>query len=186
MNINKNLLQNIEPIVSQVESVFHIVDDLKYSMSLRLLCNPSHINSISLNSNDFSNLTQSVATSRDSISDDLKPLLTTLESDLRYGWIDEVLLKCSFKKIKVIDRETRSEKLDKILTHRFFGPLIFVAILYFIFQSIFTWASVPMDLINNLIGGFGEWVLNTMPSGLLRDLIVDATIRSKEAKLFFP
>ena len=37
-------------------------------------------------------------------------MLTTLESDLRYGWIDQILSECSFKKVKVIHKKTTSEK----------------------------------------------------------------------------
>ena len=176
MRINDQLLQTIVPIVSQVESIFHITDDLKYSVSLRFLCNANHIKSISLNSDDFNKLEESIRISNDKINSDLKPFLITLESDLRYGWIDEILLKCSFKKIKVIDRKTKSEKLDQILTHQFFGPLIFVSILYFIFQSIFSWASIPMEFINTLVSSFGNYVHFLLPDSLFRDLLVDGII----------
>jgi len=176
MPIKHELLQSIAPIAQKVESIFHTTDNLKNSTALRLLCNPNHIDSISLNSTDSNHLTSSIKESRNSINNDLKPLLTTLESDLRYGWIDDMLIKCSFKKIKVIDRSTRSEKLDQILTHQFFGPLIFVSILYFIFQSIFSWASIPMDWIDSMVSLFGNYIHSLLADGLFRDLMVDGII----------
>ena len=61
-------------------------------------------------------------------------MLKTMEADLRYGWIDTLLLKCSFKKIRVIEQRTKSEKIDQVLTHPFVGPIVYVSILYFIFS----------------------------------------------------
>ena len=63
-----------------------------------------------------------------------------------------------------------------VLTHSFFGPIIFVDILYFIFQSIFSWAGYPMDLIDSLVATFGNYIYSIMPDGLFRDLIVDGVI----------
>jgi len=176
MPIKHNLLESIAPISEKVESIFHATYNLKNSIALRLLCNPKHIDSISLNSSDSESLKLSVKESLDSVDSDFKSLLTTLESDLRYGWIDEMLIRCSFKKIKVIDKITTSEKLDQVLTHRFFGPLIFVSILYFIFQSIFSWASVPMDWIDSMVALFGNYIHSLLPDGLFRDLMVDGII----------
>ncbi len=176
MPIKHDLLQSLVPITERVESIFHTTNNLKNSIALRLLCNPHHIGSISLNSSDSDSLKVSVRESIDSVDSDLKSLLTTLESDLRYGWIDEMLIKCSFKKIKVIDRITTSEKIDQVLTHRFFGPFIFVSILYFIFQSIFSWASIPMDWIDSMVSLFGNYIHSLLPEGLFRDLMVDGII----------
>ena len=64
----------------------------------------------------------------------------------------------------------------QVLTHRFFGPLIFVSILYFIFQSIFSWASIPMDWIDSMVSLFGNYVHSLLPDGLFRDLMVDGII----------
>ena len=176
MKINNNLLTNMQPLIKIVESVFHVKDDFKNNMSLRFICNPNHIKNISLNEADKNILNKGIDDSVDSVNDDMKILLPTLESDLRYGWIDQILMSCSFKKIKVIERKTKSEKIDDVLTHPWIGPLIFVGILYFIFQSIFSWASIPMDFIDSMVSSFGNQVSNIMPDGLLRDLLVDGII----------
>ena len=176
MDINKDLQKSISPIVNQVESILHIKDNFKYSLGLRFLCNQDHVENISLNSNDSKILSKSIDVSNKLINDDMKPFLSTLESDLRYGWIDELLIQCSFKKIKVLDKKTNSEKIDDILTHSWVGPLIFVSILYFIFQSIFSWATIPMDFIDNLVSTFGNYIYSILPVGLFRDLMVDGII----------
>jgi len=176
MSINKNILDSMNPLLKSIETIFHIKNDLRNNVSLRFLCNPNHIANISLNSSDKDNLDKAVESSMTLVDTDMKPLLSTLESDLRYGWIDQILMSCSFKKIKVIERKTKSEKIDNILTHAWIGPLIFIGILYFIFQSIFSWATIPMDFIDSLITSFGNYIYNIMPESLLRDLLVDGII----------
>ena len=176
MSINENILDSMNPLLENIESIFHIKNDLRNNVSLRFLCNPNHIANLSLNSSDKDSLDKAVESSMTLVDDDMKPLLSTLESDLRYGWIDQILMSCSFKKIKVIERKTKSEKIDNILTHAWIGPLIFIGILYFIFQSIFSWATIPMDFIDSLITSFGNYIYNIMSESLLRDLLVDGII----------
>ena len=176
MSINQNILDSMNPLLENIESIFHIKNDLRNNVSLRFLCNPNHIANISLNSSDKDSLDKAVESSMTLVDNDMKPLLSTLESDLRYGWIDQILMSCSFKKIKVIERKTKSEKIDSILTHTWIGPLIFIGILYFIFQSIFSWATIPMDFIDSLVTSFGNYIYNIMPDSLLRDLLVDGII----------
>ncbi len=69
-----------------------------------------------------------------------------------------------------------SEKIDGILTHKVFGGLILAAILVFVFQTIFSWASLPMDLLEGGFGALGDFVRANMSEGLLTDLIVDGII----------
>lgn len=69
-----------------------------------------------------------------------------------------------------------SEKIDGILTHKVFGGLILAAILVFVFQTIFSWASLPMDLLEHGFGAMGSFVRANMSEGLLTDLIVDGII----------
>ena len=69
-----------------------------------------------------------------------------------------------------------SEKIDRILTHRFFGLVILVAILMLVFQTIFSWSSLPMDLLEKGFGAAGDFVRNQMPPGVLTDLIADGII----------
>ena len=109
----------------------------------------------------------------------------TLEATLRYRWLDSVLKKAGKLKVEILDRLTPSEKADKILTHPFLGPVIFIGLLTFMFQSIFTWATVPMDWITRGVAVFGEWILDALPTGILRDLIVEGIIGGVGAILIF-
>ena len=69
-----------------------------------------------------------------------------------------------------------SEKIDRVLTHKFFGLVILVAILLFVFQIIFSWARLPMDLLQNGFGALGDLVRAQMPPGMLTDLLADGII----------
>ena len=69
-----------------------------------------------------------------------------------------------------------SDKIDRVLTHRFFGLLILVVILLLVFQLIFSWARLPMDLLENGFGALGDFVRTSMPPGILTDLLADGII----------
>lgn len=96
------------------------------------------------------------------------------ETIYRYQKINKVLKEAySVDVSKAAD--TRS-KLDKIFTHKIFGYVIFFGVLLLIFQSIFDWASVPMDFIDGLFADIGEYVKANLPKGKFTDLITDGII----------
>jgi ferrous iron transport protein B len=81
--------------------------------------------------------------------------------------------------------ETFSDRVDQVVTHKVWGTLIFAGIMILIFQSIFSFASVPMDLLEGGFGALGEWVNGMMPEGELRSLIVDGVIAGVGGVLVF-
>lgn len=101
----------------------------------------------------------------------------------RYSFISRVVQET----VRHGDREAHrfSEKIDKVLTHRFFGLLILVAVLLIVFQTIFTWASVPMDLLEQGFGSLGGLVRSQMPEGIFSDLVVDGIIAGVGGILIF-
>ncbi len=108
-----------------------------------------------------------------------------LEASLRYKWLDEILLNARVNIDAHLDKKSFSEKADMILTHPLGGPITFIAILYFIFQSIFTWASIPMDWIDLGVKWIGNQVFNVMPVGIIRELLVEGIIAGVGAILVF-
>lgn len=85
--------------------------------------------------------------------------------------LDEVTLKVSDESWK-----RYNSKLDKILVHKVFGYVIFFGILFLIFQSIFAWASVPMDWIDGLFAAFSNFVGTALPDGPLTRLLAEGVI----------
>ncbi len=78
-----------------------------------------------------------------------------------------------------------SEKIDRVLTHKFFGLVILIAVLLLVFQTIFSWANVPMDLLTKGFGSLGDLVRAEMPPGILTDLVVDGIIAGVGGILVF-
>jgi len=102
----------------------------------------------------------------------------------RYDWIEQVTARC-VRQSSNHQRPTATERIDRILTHRIFGPLVLIAVMLLVFQTIFSWASLPMDLIDKGFGTLGELLRNNMSPGLLTDLLVDGIIAGVGGVLVF-
>ena len=114
--------------------------------------------------------TSSFKTKKDS---DLKRLQQK-ETIKRYQFINNVL-----KEGQTIDLKTAKDlriKLDRILTHKVWGYLIFGIILLTIFQAIYDWSSVPMDFIDNAFASLSDWTKNTFPAGAFTNLLAEGII----------
>jgi ferrous iron transport protein B len=101
----------------------------------------------------------------------------------RYSWISDVV-----QESVVEDKgfaQNRSEKIDRVLTHKIFGPLILTAILLLVFQTIFSWAQLPMDLLDLAFGSLQDFVRNSLPPGLLNDLLASGVIAGVGGVLVF-
>ena len=81
--------------------------------------------------------------------------------------------------------ETFSDKADRIVTHKIWGTLIFLAIMAVMFQSIFTFAEYPMTWLENGVAWAGNHVAAAMPPGDLRDLLVNGVIAGVGAVVVF-
>jgi len=66
-----------------------------------------------------------------------------------------------------------TRKIDSIVLHRVWGPLIFLAVVLLVFQAIFTWAVPFMDGVEVAIGTSGGWLAAVLPDIWVRDLLVD-------------
>jgi ferrous iron transport protein B len=69
-----------------------------------------------------------------------------------------------------------SQQLDRILTHRIFGPIIFFLIMLLIFQSIYAWATYPMDAIDWIFAALGSGIQSTLGDGWLSSLLIDGLL----------
>ena len=69
-----------------------------------------------------------------------------------------------------------SDRLDAVLTNKFWGFIIFIALLFFIFNSIFSWSSYPMDMIELAFVWLAETGHQYLPEGLLTDLLLDGVV----------
>lgn len=105
------------------------------------------------------------------------------ETNLRYAGIQEILQKCTEK--KQVENKLLTHKLDRIFLHRIGGYAFFLGILLLIFQAIFAWSTIPMDLIDGFFATMSGWVINTLPPGVLTDLIAEGIIPGIGGVLIF-
>jgi ferrous iron transport protein B len=78
-----------------------------------------------------------------------------------------------------------SEQIDQVVLHPVLGPLILAALMFLVFQAVFSWANVPMDLIKNGVDAAGQWVGAHMAEGPLRGLLVDGIFGGVGSVLVF-
>ena len=97
------------------------------------------------------------------------------ETIQRFGYIQNLLNEVTLKPADDAWKKT-SRTLDKILTHKVWGYVIFFLILALIFQSIFAWATVPMDFIDGLFADFSSYISRVLPAGPLTSLVAEGII----------
>jgi ferrous iron transport protein B len=105
------------------------------------------------------------------------------ETIARYARINELLLDV-MRVEKVKKDEKFSNRLDQILTHKVFGYLIFMGILFLVFQAVFAWASYPMDLIDEGIAALNSAIQANF-SGPLVNLLTEGVIAGLGGVLIF-
>lgn len=92
----------------------------------------------------------------------------------RFAEIEEIADKAiiSHKENKV----SLTERLDRIFTHPILGYLVFFALLFLVFQAIYSWSSVPMDWIDAFFGSLQAQTKSILGEGPLGSLIADGII----------
>ncbi len=106
-----------------------------------------------------------------------------IEPISRYAWIGRTL-------DGVIRRPSQTPKskgdvLDRLLTHKWWGVLIFVALMVVIFQSVFSWAVPAMDLIDGGVGWVSGHLERLLAEGPLASLLIDGVLAGVGGVLVF-
>jgi ferrous iron transport protein B len=96
------------------------------------------------------------------------------ETIKRYQFINDVL-KVGMKIDETVAKDFRS-KLDRVLTHKVWGYVIFFLILFVIFQSIFEWSKIPMDFIDSTFASLSSLAAEKLPAGVSTNLISQGII----------
>ena len=82
-------------------------------------------------------------------------------------------------------RQRALERLDAIVMHPVLGLVVLGALLFAVFQAVFSWAAWPMEMIDAGVSTLGEWLHATLPDGPLRSLLVDGIIAGAGSVLVF-
>ena len=81
--------------------------------------------------------------------------------------------------------QTIGDRIDAVVLHPMIGYLILALVLFLIFQAVFSWSKLPMDLIKSGVDGIGGALHDAMPPGILRSLLVDGVLSGVGSVLVF-
>jgi ferrous iron transport protein B len=103
--------------------------------------------------------------------------------EVRYARIAEIQQSVTTE--TAVEKETLSDRLDRVFTHRAWGVLIFLAVMTLMFQSIFSFAELPMKGLEQGVDWIGKHVGTWLAPGPLRDLLVNGVIKGVGAVVVF-
>ena len=83
------------------------------------------------------------------------------------------------------DTGNLTEKIDEVVLHPVVGPLLLAAIMFLVFQAVFSWAATPMEMIVSGVEAVGVWVGTYMSDGVLKSLVVDGILGGVGGVLVF-
>jgi ferrous iron transport protein B len=114
------------------------------------------------------------------VADHLRATLGTypeaVVADYRYGYIAGILRDGVVSSDGLGDRIAVSDKMDRVLTHRFMGPVLMLGVLYLLYWVAFTLGKYPMDWLQSGFDLAAKVVGDGLGEGLLRSLLVDGII----------
>jgi len=122
----------------------------------------------------YSKVEETVSSSINHITSILRDTPEVIIADARYGFIKGALLE-ALKETGSVKLD-RSEKIDRILTHRILGIPIFALIIWLMFQFVFTLGKYPANWLALGFEKLSVLVTNIVPQGLIRSLLVDGII----------
>lgn len=124
----------------------------------------------------------SLATIRQRLSEAGCPI-PAVEARARYGWIREVTAGCVQRPAQRV--VTWTDRLDRLLTHRFWGTLTFLVVMFLVFQSIYTGARPLMKLVDAGREAVAEFVAGQLPAGPFTNLLTEGVIGGVGAVVVF-
>ncbi|MBT3268955.1 ferrous iron transport protein B [Candidatus Poribacteria bacterium] len=108
---------------------------------------------------------------------------TTLEAEARYRWIRAVTTATT--QIHQERTTSRSDRIDRVLTHRVLGPATFLVLMVLVFEAIFAWAGIPMAWIDAAVSAAADGVAGVLPAGALTSLFTDGIISGVGSVIIF-
>jgi ferrous iron transport protein B len=125
----------------------------------------------------------------DRVSDHLEETLATdpeaMIADHRYGYIRSIVNQGIITHGGDLSRLHMSDRIDAILTHRFFGPLIMIGVLFGLYQFTFTYSELPVNWLETVFTKLTQLATDLLPDGVLKSLVISAVINGVGGVLGF-
>jgi len=106
-----------------------------------------------------------------------------VEARVRYRWIREATTDCVHRSAERL--VTWTDRLDRLLTHRLWGTLIFLALMFLVFESIFTWARPVMKLLSDGKDVLADSLRDLLPTGPFGSLVTDGILEGVGSVVVF-
>jgi ferrous iron transport protein B len=110
-------------------------------------------------------------------------LLSTMEAypeaiiaDHRYGFIKSILRQGVLAHRFDVDRLYTSDRIDKVVTNRFLGPIIMALVLFGLYSFTFTYSTVPVGWLESFFGMLGDSVDRILPDGPVKSMLIAGVI----------
>ncbi len=110
------------------------------------------------------------------ISNTLATCPEAVIADHRYGYIKSIIKQGIVTVHQDQDRLFISDRIDRVVTNRFAGPLIMIAVIMALYQFTFSYSEVPVAWMESLFGWLGGVAEAALPDGLLKSLIISGVI----------
>ena len=104
-------------------------------------------------------------------------------ANARYAFIDGLMAEAV--KRPAVEKETTTDKIDKIVTNRVLAPIIFIVIMYLLFQLTFTIATPFVDFIDGWFAWLGEYLAGAVGNEMLGSFLQDGLIGGVGGVLVF-
>lgn len=137
------------------------------------------------NPETFAKLEQIRARVASHVRDTFNSSIESIITDHRFGYIHSILKDGVIIQDPGKDRLAMSDKLDKVLTNVFFGPLIMLGVLYLMYQITFEVGAYPQAWVEDGFDFLGDLISDILPEGMARSLLVDGVIAGVGGVLSF-
>lgn len=97
-------------------------------------------------------------------------------ADQRYGYINSILKQNVIKYAQDRNRIQLSDKIDRVLTNRFLGPVIMILVIMGLYNFTFTYSETPIGWFEAIFGWLAGMADNALPEGLLKSLVISGII----------
>jgi ferrous iron transport protein B len=108
--------------------------------------------------------------------------VAALDARARYKWINQVV---DAVEQRSAPRVTISDRIDRVVGHPLIGSVLFLLLMAIVFQSVFTWATPLMDLIDGATGAIGDAISSHLPQGALSSLLADGVVAGVGSVVIF-
>ncbi len=101
----------------------------------------------------------------------------------RYDWIEGVVAGAVQEEHN--GRRSVTDRIDAVVTHKILGPVVLLLVMLLVFQTIFSWANLPMTLIDHVFTALAATIRNHLPAGVFTELLTDGIIAGVGGVLAF-